>query len=63
MSKYMLILFTGLSLASCAQTGRLLGEITMLPVRVISGGVSYDHSEHNQDIIEIKQTYQTRTEI
>jgi len=57
MNKYILILFTGLSLTACAETGRLLGNITMIPVRVVSGGANYDQSAQNPaiDISEIEQ--------
>ncbi len=56
MHKFILILLTGLSLTGCAETGRLLGTITMVPVRVISGTVNYDHSTQAQDIsIDINQ--------
>jgi len=50
MNKYILILFTGLSLTACAETGQLLGTITMIPVRVLSGGANYDQSTQNPDI-------------
>jgi len=40
--RYLLLLLTGLSLSACGETGRLLGNVTMIPARVLTGNMYTD---------------------
>lgn len=43
--KHLLLLITVFTLTGCAETGRLLGNITMIPARVVTGNMYTDTSE------------------